>query len=67
VSRQLLTLLEPAFTDGDPLVRLRAVEVIGNARPPEFKKILERFVDDRDPLVVMVVRAMLDQRTQPAR
>jgi len=66
VDGRLLGQMGPAFEDPDPLVRLRAVEVIGHNRPPEFRRILERFLDDKDPMVRMVARAMLEQRTQPS-
>ena len=63
VDGRIIALMEPAFKDADPLMRLRAVEVVGSARPPDFRRILERFVDDKDPMVSMVARAMLDQKS----
>jgi len=61
VDGKLVTLMEPAFKDADPVVRLRAMDVIGTARPPEFRRILERFADDKDPMVQVVIRALRDQ------
>jgi len=65
VDGQIARQMEPAFTDPSPMVRLRAVEVIGSGRPPNYKTILERFANDKDPMVSMVARAMLEQKPQP--
>jgi len=49
--------------DPEPLVRLRLVEVLGCAKPQDYRKMLRRFQEDKDPMVRLVATSMLEQRT----
>jgi len=62
VDGRVAKLLGAVMEDPEPLVRLRLVELLGCAKPPDFRKMLKRFQEDKDPMVRLVATAMLEQR-----
>jgi len=57
LDESILMLLGPAIGDADPLVRLRAAELIGASDTPDKQTVLDHLADDPDELVSLMAKA----------